>query len=226
MLRWENGSCQSPNQTERVRLRRARFRGGLRDRLQTNAMLSSRRSSFSRSELCCHLWIELICALLAVPWLWQAADAATIEVASKSFPNAGSIPAKFSCRGANISPELHWSGAPSQTQAFAIIVDDPDAPGGTFTHWIVLGLPSSINHLDENQAQSMPAGARVATNDFDHQGYDGPCPPPGPAHHYHFKLIALDAAIDLSSAAKAADVNAAVAKHAIANGELVGTFQD
>jgi hypothetical protein len=171
------------------------------------------------------LSFELICAVVVVAALSAPAHPATIEVASSSFSGGGAIPDKFSCRGANVSPELHWTGVPSNARTFAIIVEDPDAPGGTFTHWIVFNLPSSINHLAENQAQSMPEGVRVATNDFDHRGYDGPCPPPGREHHYHFKLIALDAPIDLSAAARAAEVNAAVAEHSIASGELVGTFE-
>jgi Raf kinase inhibitor-like YbhB/YbcL family protein len=168
---------------------------------------------------------ELICALIFAAWVSGGAHAATLEIASKSFAAGGAIPDRFSCRAENRSPELHWSGAPSNARTLAIIVEDPDSPGGTFTHWIVFNLATSINHLDENELQSMPTGVIVATNDFDHQGYDGPCPPPGRVHHYHFKLIALDAPIDLSASARAAEVNAAVAKHAIASGELVGTFQ-
>jgi Raf kinase inhibitor-like YbhB/YbcL family protein len=170
-------------------------------------------------------WFGLICALAAPAAPSASAQTGAIQIASKSFSSNGAIPDEFSCRGANISPELHWRGVSSSARALALIVEDPDAPGGSFTHWIVYNLPASINHLDENESKSMPEGALAGTNDFDHQGYDGPCPPPGRAHHYHFKLTALDATLDLPDGTRGAELNAAVAKHTIASGEIVGTFQ-
>jgi len=169
--------------------------------------------------------LVLICTLIGATALSLSAQTTAIEIASESFSSNGAIPDEFSCRGANISPELHWRGVSSNARALALIVEDPDAPGASFTHWIVFNLPVSINHLEENESKSMPEGAKLGTNGFDHRGYDGPCPPPGGVHHYHFKLTVLDAPLDLPEGARGPELNAAVAKHSIASGEIVGTFQ-
>ena len=141
-----------------------------------------------------------------------------LELTSDAFKNGRAIPAQYTCDGANQSPGLSWAEPPSGTRSFALILDDPDAPGGTFGHWGVYDIPSS--------ARSM-VGGKQSINDMGKAGYGGPCPPKGDrAHHYHFKLFALDVEkLDLPNDAKVVDVENAAAKHAIGQGELIGTYE-
>jgi Raf kinase inhibitor-like YbhB/YbcL family protein len=150
----------------------------------------------------------------------------TMQLTSSAFQNGGEIPAKHTCAGANVSPSLAWSGAPAGTQSFALIADDPDAPSGDFTHWILYGLSASEKNLPENvpsDAQSS-ASAVQGMNDFGKVGYGGPCPPPGPKHHYHFTLYALNAKLALQPSAARAQLEQAMRGHILAQAELVGTF--
>jgi|SRR3954447_12940999 Raf kinase inhibitor-like YbhB/YbcL family protein len=145
-----------------------------------------------------------------------------LNLTSDAFANGQPIPNEYSCDGANHSPALKWGEAPEGTKSFALVIDDPDAPSGTFRHWGVYDIPASARAID--------AGQRLGTevrNDKGTSGYTGPCPPPGHGvHHYHFKLFALDVdRLDLGTEAKVADVETQAAKHAIAQGELVGTFE-
>ncbi len=147
---------------------------------------------------------------------------ASLGLASSSFEAGGSIPKKYSCQGSDVSPELHWDAPPQKTASLALVVEDPDAPGGTFVHWVLYGLPASARSLASGA--SLPAGAKHGSNDFGRKGYGGPCPPPGPAHHYHFLLYALDRVIDLPAGASASDLRDAMQGHILAQGELLGTF--
>jgi Raf kinase inhibitor-like YbhB/YbcL family protein len=141
---------------------------------------------------------------------------------SDAFQNGGAIPDYHTCDGANQSPPLSWGDLPEGTKSIALVVDDPDAPGGTFRHWGAFNIPASTRRIG--------AGQQVGTqavNDFGKAGYGGPCPPKahGP-HHYHFKLFALDVdRLDLGSIVKVADVEKEASKHAIAEGELIGTYE-
>jgi len=143
---------------------------------------------------------------------------ATIALTSSAFQNGQPIPTQYTCDGANLSPALSWGAAPSGTKSFALVIDDPDAPGGTFRHWGVYDISPNARSI---------AGGRQATNDKGTTGYTGPCPPPGQGlHHYHFKLFALDVdKLGLPSSAKIVDVENSAAKHAIAQGELIGTYK-
>lgn len=145
-----------------------------------------------------------------------------IGLASDAFADGQPIPARYACDGAGEAPPLHWGEAPRGTRSFALVVDDPDAPGGTFGHWGVFDIPASARSIGGGQR----VGAEV-TNDFGKPGYGAPCPPEhGGAHHYHFKLFALDTGtLDLPPAAKVADVENAATQHALAEGELVGTYE-
>jgi hypothetical protein len=143
-----------------------------------------------------------------------------IEVTSSAFAADEEIPAVFSCAGRNISPPLEWTGMPDDTREVALVVDDPDAPRGTFTHWILFGLPTSTSFLDED---SVPAGAKQAQNSAGRAEYAGPCPPSG-THHYRFTVYALDGPLDLSDGAATGDVLDAISEHAVAQGRLVGLF--
>jgi Raf kinase inhibitor-like YbhB/YbcL family protein len=141
---------------------------------------------------------------------------------SDSFENGEAIPPRFTCDGAGEIPRLRWSNPPAATKSFALVVDDPDAPGGTFRHWGVFDIPAPARTIGGELNSGIEA-----TNDFGHPGYGGPCPPKGNGpHHYHFKLFALDTErLGLRAGAKIVDVENAARQHAIAKGELVGTYE-
>ena len=145
-----------------------------------------------------------------------------LQLASDAFQDGQPIPVQFTCDGADQTPALHWTDPPAETKSFALVIDDPDAPNGTFRHWGVFDIPAS--------ARAIGGGQRVGTevtNDFGKPGYGGPCPPKGHGpHHYHFKLFALDVdRLGVSADAKVADVENEAGKHAIAQGELIGTYE-
>lgn len=152
---------------------------------------------------------------------------ATITLSSSAFKNNAVIPQRFSCQGENISPDLAWSSAPKETKSFALIVEDPDAPHGTFYHWIMYNIPASERGLDENIAKrdTLPNGTRQGTNSFQQMGYGGPCPPPGNAHRYYFKLYALDTQINIPGEATRDQVVSAMQGHILAEREIMGTYQ-
>jgi Raf kinase inhibitor-like YbhB/YbcL family protein len=147
---------------------------------------------------------------------------------SPAFPPGGNIPAEYTCDGSDISPPLSWSGAPAGTQSFVLVVEDPDAPGGTFRHWAAFDIPATAMGLPAGYGPSRPAaGFHEARNDFGKRGYGGPCPPPGAGvHHYHFRLFALSRPrLDLAPSATALGVVQAARPYAIASTELVGTYR-
>lgn len=150
----------------------------------------------------------------------------SLEISSASFPVGGTIPKKYTCDGQDLSPALTWSGAPENTKAFALIADDPDAPVGTWTHWLVWNIPASTHELPENASKSraITEAARQGTNDFKKPGYNGPCPPPGKPHRYFFKLFALDGNLDLKSGATRKEVDAALKGHVLARTEVMGRY--
>jgi len=137
------------------------------------------------------------------------------------------IPAKFTCSGAGISPQLAWSAIPAGTMSFALIVTDPDAPGRTFVHWVIYDLPAETRALPEGLPGlgQLADGSRQGRNDFDEIGYGGPCPPGNSAHHYHFTLYALDAKLSLPVGETRAQLEAAMRGHVLARGELIGLYQ-
>lgn len=139
----------------------------------------------------------------------------------------GQIPARFTCNGAGVSPQLAWTAPPVGTASFALIVTDPDAPGGTFTHWVLYDLPAGARALPEglpNQGQ-FADGARQGRNDFDNLGYGGPCPPGHSPHHYVFTLYALNAKLNLPAGATRAQVETALQGHTLARGELISLYR-
>ena len=147
---------------------------------------------------------------------------AKLELTSDAFADGQPIPTEYSCDGANKSPALHWGDPPAGAKSFALVIDDPDAPSGTFRHWGAYDIPAS--------ARSIAPGQRVGievSNDFGKPGYGGPCPPRGHGvHHYHFKLFALDVdRLSLGPGSKVADVEKEASKHALAQGELIGTYE-
>jgi Raf kinase inhibitor-like YbhB/YbcL family protein len=129
-------------------------------------------------------------------------------ISSTSFPNGGDIPKKFTCDGADVSPELAWTDPPPGTKSFALIADDPDAPSGTWTHWLLFNLPPTVSSLPVgvSKIDELPGGERQGRNDFHKIGYNGPCPPPDKPHRYFFKLYALDGKLDLKPGASKHEV--------------------
>jgi Raf kinase inhibitor-like YbhB/YbcL family protein len=148
-----------------------------------------------------------------------AAGGARMKITSSAFQEGGNIPSKFTCDGSDSSPPLQITGVPSEAKTLVLIADDPDAPGGLFTHWLVWNIPTQTNSIAEGSA---PKGMH-GTNDFGKSGYKGPCPPPG-THRYSFKIFALDRELDLRPGARRSQVDAAMKGHIIAQGELVGRY--
>jgi len=150
-----------------------------------------------------------------------------LRLNSTAFQNGGKIPREFTCDGADKSPALTWTEPPAKTQSFALIVDDPDAPRGTWVHWVLYDLPADTRGLEQGVAQDrqLANGARQGRNDFGKIGYNGPCPPRGAAHRYFFKLYALDSKTNLKPGATKAELERAIKGHVLANAELVGLFQ-
>jgi len=151
----------------------------------------------------------------------------TLELKSDAFTGGQSIPTKYSCMGRNISPALTWSDPPAGTQSFALIVDDPDAPMGTWVHWLLYNIPTDRRGLQEDLPVTGknvdPEAIYVGKNSSGNIGYDGPCPPSG-THRYYFKLYALDTAINLLPGATRDKILQEMEGHILAQGELMGTF--
>lgn len=154
-----------------------------------------------------------------------------LQLTSAAFANEASIPQRYTCEGQNVSPPLTWTGVPAETRSFALILDDPDAPDPrapkrTWVHWVVFGIAPSARGFAEDVAKNgLPEGAREASNDWNHAGYDGPCPPVG-RHRYFHKLYALDVALTgLDGKSTKAEVEHAMQGHVIAQVSLMGTYQ-
>lgn len=142
---------------------------------------------------------------------------------TSAFTEGGTIPAKFTCEGANVSPELSWSDAPASTRSYVLIVDDPDAPVGTFTHWVLFDIPADRASLAEGTGTVGVTGK----NDFGRAGYGGPCPPRGHGpHRYYFTLYALDSAtLKLKSGAGRREVETALRGHILAQAQYLGLYE-
>jgi Raf kinase inhibitor-like YbhB/YbcL family protein len=149
-----------------------------------------------------------------------------LKLKSSDFASGAMIPKQFTCDGADSSPALEWSDPPGGTQSFALIVDDPDAPVGTWVHWVVFDLPANLRALARSvpRKEEMGDGSRQGRNDFGKIGYGGPCPPAGAAHRYFFKIYALDTKLNLKPGATKADVERAKQGHVLAEGEWMGRY--
>ena len=150
----------------------------------------------------------------------------SIEIESSAFEEGGIIPSKHTCDGENVSPALSWSGVPEGTKSLALICDDPDAPVGTWVHWVIYGIPAETTGLPE----AVPAEktvlecAKQGITDFKRIGYRGPCPPGGAPHRYFFKLYALDTELELDSGAAKKQLLTAMEGHILAQGQLMGKY--
>jgi Raf kinase inhibitor-like YbhB/YbcL family protein len=149
-----------------------------------------------------------------------AALHAALAISSPAFTDGQPIPAKYARLHANISPALEVAGAPAPTRSFVLIVDDPDAPGGLFTHWLLWDLPPNVTGIS---AEGLPPGAKQGRNSFGDVHYDGPKPPSG-THRYFFHLYALDRRLDLPAGAGRVALETAMKDHIIGRAELMGTF--
>jgi Raf kinase inhibitor-like YbhB/YbcL family protein len=147
----------------------------------------------------------------------------SLTVTSRSFPSSGTIPVDNTCDGADKSPQLTWSAPPKDTHAFAILVDDPDAPGGDFTHWIAYDLRSDLLSLPEG-ADAADYGGFSGQNGFDRFGYAGPCPPKGEIHRYFFHVFALSEPLNVKPGSTRDVVERAMSGRVLAEGALLGTF--
>ena len=150
-----------------------------------------------------------------------------LSITSTAFAAEQPIPQKYTCQGSDISPPLVWTNAPANTKSFALIMDDPDAPVGTWVHWVLYDLPPNTTELPEDVAktQFIANGAKQGLNSWPRLGYGGPCPPPGKPHRYFFKLYALDRMLDLKPGATKKDLLKAMEGHVLAEGQLMGTYQ-
>lgn len=157
----------------------------------------------------------------------SATPVPAFSLTSSAFAAGAAIPTRYSCDGAGVSPPLAWSGAPTRTAAYALVVHDPDAPRGDFTHWLLVDLPASATALPEGvpTTERPPTGGVQGRNDAGRLGYTPPCPPAGSAHHYHFTLYALDHALGLAPGATRQQVTDALRGHVLAEGQLVGTYK-
>ena len=151
---------------------------------------------------------------------------AEIKLTSAAFADNGMMPPKYTCDGDNVSPPLKWEGVPEKAKTLALIADDPDAPSGTWTHWVLFNLSASAKELAENiPPEKQPASvATHGTNDFKKIGYGGPCPPSG-THRYFFKIYALDAELALDAGATKDELLKAMDGHVLAEGQLVGKYE-
>ncbi|MGD9093936.1 MAG: YbhB/YbcL family Raf kinase inhibitor-like protein [Anaerolineales bacterium] len=145
----------------------------------------------------------------------------SIQLSSSGFSEGETIPRKYTCDGEDISPQLSWSGAPAGLQGLVMIMDDPDAPVGTWVHWVLYSLPGNLTELPEG-VQGLGVDGQ---NSWSRLGYGGPCPPPGTAHRYFFKLYALDIALNLNPGATKEEVENAMAGHILARGQLMGMYE-
>jgi Raf kinase inhibitor-like YbhB/YbcL family protein len=144
-----------------------------------------------------------------------------LSISSTAFEDGAEIPGPYSCDGEDLSPPLAWSGAPEEARSLALIVDDPDAPSGTFVHWLAWGINPDSGGLGEGEV-----APSEGTGGFGEPGYRGPCPPPGHGpHRYFFRLFALDQEPDLEPGASRAELEGAMEGHVLAGAELVGTYE-
>jgi len=150
-----------------------------------------------------------------------------LELRSAAFKQNELIPRQFSCQGLDVSPPLSWAGVPEKTQSIVLVCDDPDAPLGTWVHWLIYDIPSDITELSNGipHQETLDSGAKQGINDFGNIGYGGPCPPSGKPHRYFFKLYCIDEKLELSSGLTKDELLKAIKGHIIAQAELIGKYK-
>jgi Raf kinase inhibitor-like YbhB/YbcL family protein len=157
----------------------------------------------------------------------DGASTRQMVLSSSAFKDGEAIPVRHTCDGEDVSPPLAWTGEPVETRSFALICDDPDAPRGTWVHWLIWNLQADAVELGEGIPPSpqLPSGARQGLNDGGGLGYAGPCPPPGKPHRYFFRLHALDTALNLDPRVSRADLEKAMAGHVLTQSTIMGTYE-
>lgn len=175
----------------------------------------------------CVLFVLVLASLCGAEAAWAGETASAFTLSSAAFDPGGQIPSRYSCDGADQSPALAWRDSPRGTKSFALIVDDPDAPAGTWVHWVVYDMPAETTTLAEGVAKSdaLPSGVKQGINDFRKVGYNGPCPPPGKPHRYFFKLYALDGPTGLEPRATKAQILRTIEGHILGQTEMIGTYK-
>jgi Raf kinase inhibitor-like YbhB/YbcL family protein len=169
-----------------------------------------------------------ICAVFGYGYSWKKIkdEKMEIQITSTAYDDGGLIPAKHTCDGEDVSVPLQWTGVPQAAKSIALISDDPDAPVGTWVHWVLFNLPVETVELAGAipADQILPSGARQGTNDFGSIGYGGPCPPGG-THRYFFKIYALDTMLTLQAGATKQQLLKAMTGHILAQGQLIGKYK-
>lgn len=170
--------------------------------------------------------IMIIGSFIMLGSVGYAVNNKKFSISSPEFKNYGAIPSEYTCDGKDVSPQLQWQNAPQETKSFALICDDPDAPGGTFVHWVLFNIPATTTTLSQGVAahEVLSDGARQGMTSFGKVGFGGPCPPHG-EHRYFFKIYALDTMLDLPAGSGKEQVLKAMKGHIKAQAELVGTYK-
>ena len=185
--------------------------------------ISRRNGGFARALLPAFIAVVGACATASSR---SPQSDSKFSISTSSFQANGDIPARFACTGDNLSPALAWTDPPSGTESLALIVDDPDAPGGVFTHWVLYDLAARARQLPEGVPKKAdPEGGKQGSNGFNETGYGGPCPPPGHVHRYYFRLYALDSKLVLPQGASKSTVEKAMKGHVLAQAEVMGKFK-
>lgn len=177
------------------------------------------KTTFMKSK---NIFFGIILTAVLMIFLFYGGDVMALQIQSSAFSNEGTIPAKYTCDGENISPPLSWGQAPQGTKSFALIMDDPDAPHGTFDHWLVFNLPADTHTLPE-AIKTLPVGTQEGKNSFGKTSYGGPCPPDR-EHRYFFKLYALDQMLPLKNGASKREIELAMKDHVLQLGQVMGRY--
>lgn len=166
-------------------------------------------------------FLSIVVAIVGI--ILSSSNALALTLHTTSFVDRSSLPATYTCDGKNISPQLSWSEIPPNTQSFVFILSDPDAPGGTFYHWVLYNIPASVNTLAEGMNR-LPMNAKLGENSWNTAQYRGPCPPKGAIHTYLFTLYALDTMLMLPNGVNANTLLAAMQNHLLAQAELFAIY--
>lgn len=169
-------------------------------------------------------WLSILAGMfVAITLAAQAEEAKTFTLNTNAFLDEGVLPVLYTCDGKDISPQLDWTNIPAKTEAFSLIMTDPDAPGGTFYHWIVYNIPKNTTELAQG-SNKLPAGALTGKNGFGKMQYNGPCPPKRSSHTYLITLYALDSKLDLTAGVDGKKVEEAIQKHIVGKVKLTAVY--
>ncbi len=189
---------------------------------QPNSDKKMRLKFFTNRNFVIICWISLLG--LTMEGKMVAADILKpFTLSSSAFIHETDIQSQYTCEGKDVSPSLKWENPPAGTKSYVLIMDDPDAPGKTWVHWILFNIPASILALEEN-IKNLPSGTKEGQNSWEKTGYGGPCPPSG-KHRYYFKLYALDTVLALDAGVSKAEIGSAMDGHILAKAELMGYYQ-